>query len=111
MDHWKPSEIIIHESVRDDPVTAFFLKQCPGISTKYVTTGIPKKIVEASDVLSKAQGSLLSKILLEKQVVYIGPASDAVDRFSIPDDRMVCPHFERLKLASNEVAESKSNYA
>ena len=34
-------------------------------------------------------------------MVYIAPAMDAVDTFTMPDDRMVCPHFERLKLASN----------
>ena len=44
---------------------------------------------------------MLDKVLLGKQVVYIAPAKDAVDTFTMPDDRMVCPHFERLKLASN----------
>ena len=101
MDYWKPTEVIIHESVRDDPVTAFFLSQCPGISVKYVSSGLRKEIVRASAVLSAETGSLLSKILAGKQVVYIAPATDVLDVFSIPDDRMVCPHFERLKLASN----------
>jgi len=41
------------------------------------------------------------KILWGKQVVYIAPATDVMDVFSMPDDQMVCPHFERLKLASN----------
>ena len=44
---------------------------------------------------------MLDKILLGKQVVYIAPATDSVDVFTMPDDRMVCPHFESLKLASN----------
>jgi spore photoproduct lyase len=44
---------------------------------------------------------MLNKILLGKQVVYLAPAMDTVDTFTMPDDRMVCPHFERLKLASN----------
>ena len=44
---------------------------------------------------------MLDKILLGKQVVFISPATQAVDTFTMPDDRMVCPHFERLKLASN----------
>ena len=29
------------------------------------------------------------------------PATDVVDTFTMPDDRMICPHFDRLKLASN----------
>jgi len=101
MDRWKPAEIIVHELVRDNPVTTYFLSQCPGISLKFVSSGIPKEIVKASEVLSAAKGSLLEKILLGKQVVYIGPAADVVDTSTMPDDRMVCPHFERLKLASN----------
>jgi len=44
---------------------------------------------------------MLDKILAGKQVVYISPAGNAVDVFTLPDDRMVCPHFDRLKLASN----------
>jgi spore photoproduct lyase len=44
---------------------------------------------------------MLGKILLGKRVVYISPATDVLDVFTMPDDRMVCPHFERLKLASN----------
>jgi spore photoproduct lyase len=101
MENWKPSEIIVHESVKDDPVTGFFLGQCPGVRVKYVTSGIPKEIVKASEVLAQAKGGMLDKILLGKQVVYIAPATDVLDVFSMPDDRMVCPHFERLKLASN----------
>jgi spore photoproduct lyase len=35
-------------------------------------------------------------------VVYIAPATnDVVDTFTMPDSRMLCPHFERLKLAAN----------
>lgn len=101
MDDWKPAEIIIHESVKDNPITAHFLGQCPGIGIKYVSTGIPKEIVKASDILSQAKGSMLDKILLGKQVVYIAPAADVLDVFTMPDDRMVCPHFERLKFASS----------
>jgi spore photoproduct lyase len=101
MENWKPREIIIHESVRKDPVTTYFLGQCPGVGVKYVNSGNPKEITKASDVLVQAKGGLLDKILLGKQVVYIGPASNVLDVFTMPDDRMVCPHFERLKLASN----------
>jgi spore photoproduct lyase len=35
-------------------------------------------------------------------VLFIAPAPiDAVDTFTMPDDRILCPHFDRLKLASN----------
>ena len=44
---------------------------------------------------------MLDKILAGKSVVYIAPATTVVDTFTMPDDRMICPHFERLKLASN----------
>ena len=44
---------------------------------------------------------MLDKILAGKQVVYIAPATSVVDVFTMPDDRMICPHFDRLKLASN----------
>jgi spore photoproduct lyase len=57
--------------------------------------------VEASEILSEAGSSMLEKILAGKKVVYIGPTTNVVDVFTMPDDRMICPHFERLKLASN----------
>jgi spore photoproduct lyase len=101
METWKPREVIVHESVKDDPVTVHFLGQCPGVGVKYVSSGNPKEIVKASRILNQGRGGMLEKILLGKQVVYISPAPDAVDVFTMPDDRMVCPHFERLKLASN----------
>jgi spore photoproduct lyase len=100
-EQWTPKEIIIHESVRDDPITRHFLAQCLGIPVKFVASGLPKEIVKVSEVLNQGKGGMLDKILLGKQVVYIAPAMDAVDTFTMPDDRMVCPHFERLKLASN----------
>jgi spore photoproduct lyase len=34
-------------------------------------------------------------------VAYVASAMNAVDTFTMPDDRMACPHFERLKLGSN----------
>jgi len=101
MENWKRSEIIVHESVKNDPATTYFLEQCPTVEAKYVSSGLPSEIVKASSVLSRAKGSMLDKILLGKQVVYIAPAADAVDVFAMPDDRMICPLFERLKLASN----------
>lgn len=98
---WKPSEIVVHDTVRNDPVTQFFLGQCAGTPVKYVRSGTPNAVVKASDVLTRLEGTMLDKILLGKQVVYIAPATDAVDVFTMPDDRMTCPHFYRLKLASN----------
>ena len=98
---WKPNEIIVHETVRDDPVTNYLLEQCPDISVKFVQSGIPKKIVETSNILSNTGDSMLDKILAGKNVMYIAPATNVVDTFTMEDDRMICPHFDRLKLASN----------
>jgi DNA repair photolyase len=98
---WKPKEIIVHEKVRNDPVTTHFIERCPGVPVKYTDNGIPKKIVKLSDILSNAGGLMLDKILTGKQVVYIAPTTDVVDVFTMPDDRMICPHFDRLKFASN----------
>lgn len=101
MSAWKPKEIIIHEKVKDDSVTSYLIQQCPGVSVKYTTSGNPKEIVQLSDILSNAGSSMLDKILAGKQVVYIAPATNVVDDFTMEDDRMICPHFDRLKLASN----------
>ena len=101
MQMWKPQEIIIHEKVRQDPVTLSIVKQCPGIPIISVNTGIPHHIVQRSEILSKAGSRMLDKILAGKKVLYIAPAKKVVDVFEMPDDRMVCPHFDRLKLASN----------
>lgn len=98
---WKPKEIIIHEKVKNDPATLFFTDQCPGIPVRYVKSGVPRKIIEASDILKQANPNMLDKMLAGKSVVYIAPANKVVDTFTMPDDRMMCPHFERLKLASN----------
>ena len=98
---WRPKEIIVHNSVKDDLVTKHCIEQCPGVPVKYVQSGIPKKIVEASDILNNAGNSMLDKVLAGKNVIYIAPVTKVVDTFTMPDDRMICPHFERLKLASN----------
>lgn len=98
---WKPKEIIVNKNVRNDPVTTHFIQQCSGVPVKYADSGIPQKIVQISDILSNAGDSMLDKILSGKGVVYIAPATGVVDTFMMPDDRMICPHFDRLKLASN----------
>ena len=101
MAKWKPKEIIIHENIRKDPVTDHVLERCKGVPIKYVRSGTRKEIVTASEVLSNAKETMLDKILAGKTALYIAPANNVVDLFTMPDDRMMCPHFERLKLASN----------
>ena len=101
MSAWKPKGIIIHDGVRNDPVTNHIIEQCPGVPVKYIGNGIPKKIVECSEILRNSGNSMLEKIIAGKQVLYIAPATNVVDIFVMPDDRIICPHFDRLKLASN----------
>lgn len=98
---WKPEEIIVNVQVRDDPVTEYVLRNCRGVPVKYVDDGRANTIVKASETL-KNRGTMLEKILAGKKVLYISPAgNDVVDVFNMPDNRMMCPHFDRLKLASN----------
>lgn len=100
--YWKPSEIIINEAVRDDPVTAQIINKCPDVPIKYVSDGLSKTIVAASDILSNTNGGMLDQILAGKSVLYVAPAStSSVDLFTMPDQRILCPHFLRLKWASN----------
>jgi spore photoproduct lyase len=101
MSEWKPKEIIVHERVRHDPVTTHLIEQCPKIPVTYISNGMPKKIVECSEILRHSGNSMLDKIIAGKQVLYIAPATGVVDVFTMPDNRMICPHFDRLKLASN----------
>jgi len=80
---WKPKEIIVHEKVRNDPVTIYFIQQCPGVSVKYTSSGIPKEIVQVFDILSHSGSLMLDKILAGKQVVYIAPATTVVNVFTV----------------------------
>jgi spore photoproduct lyase len=99
---WKPSEIIVHRKVENDPVTQFIIQQCDGIPPKFVTDGKPQSVVQASEILSASGAGMLDKIIAGKRVLFIAPAGlDTVDSFTMPDDRILCPHFDRLKLASN----------
>jgi len=101
MENWKPKEIIVNEKVKDDPVTKYVMEKCKGVLPIYVDNGKATTIVAASEVL-KGTETMLDKILAGKGVLYIGPpGNDVVDVFSMPDNRMMCPHFDRLKLASN----------
>ena len=99
---WKPKEIIVHERIKDDPVAENILRRCPNVPVHYTNGGQPKHIIRISSILSGAGNSMLDKILAGKQVLYVAPATnDTVDIFTMPDKRMMCPHFHRLKLASN----------
>jgi len=101
MTNWKPEEIIVNERVRHDPVTTHILEQCEGLPVRHVQNGKAETIVRASETL-RDKKTLLDKILAGKKILYISPASnDVVDLFTMLDDRIVCPHFNRLKLASN----------
>jgi spore photoproduct lyase len=99
---WKPQEIIVNEKIADDPVTLKIFKKCPEVPIRYASSGSPGDIVKASTILSSSNSGMLNKILAGKKVMYIAPAAnDTVDEFTMPDDRMICPHFTRLKLGSN----------
>jgi len=101
MAKWKPEEIIVNEKVKYDPVTEYVLKECEGVPVREVNNGKATTIVESSEIL-KGTETMLDKILAGKKVLYLGPTgNDVVDVFTMPDDRMMCPHFDRLKLASN----------
>jgi len=101
MTKWKPQEIILNARVKDDPVTEHVLRSCRGVPVRYVEDGKANTIINASETLRDAK-TMLDKILAGKKILYISPAgNDVVDVFTMPDDRMMCPHFDRLKLASN----------
>ena len=99
---WKPSEIIIDRRVENDPVTRSIIEKCQSVPVKFVSSANPKIIAEASDVLTSSGNSMLDKILAGKRVLFVAPATDnAVDAFTMPDERILCPHFDRLKLSYN----------
>lgn len=98
---WRPKEIIISNEVKDDPAAAYFLDQCPGVPVKYMNGVESKAVFQASDILRNTADGMLNHILAGKSVVFIAPARQAVDDFTIPDNRLICPHFARLKLAGN----------
>ena len=88
--------------MRKDPVTEGILEKCPGVPVKYVRDARATTVSAASEVLKSARPGMLNKILAGKQVLFISSAaSGTVDQFKMPDERIVCPSFDRLKLASN----------
>lgn len=104
---WKPEEIIVNKKIQNDPVTKYILKKCKGVPIRKVDNAISNTIVNASKILSGVKKTNLSNktlpmVLAGKKVLYLGPAgSGVVDTFNMADDRMMCPHFDRLKFASN----------
>ena len=101
---WRPSEIIIHEAVREDPITKHILSQCTDLelSVKYVPNSKPETIRDASEMLSREHDSILHSIGTGKFVMHIAEASNTVlDTFVMEDPRMMCPEFEKLVLSSN----------
>ncbi len=101
MSSWLPTEIIIHNKVKEDSVTISILKQCPGVPVTYTDSGAANVIKQKSQLLKNGSG-MLEQITAGKQILYIAPpANDVVDVFEMPDNRLMCPHFDRLKLASN----------
>ena len=98
---WKPREIIVNSVVIDDPVTRHILSQCPDVPVGIVDSGRAEDVKKKSRILSSFAGSMLDQIIAGKGVLYIAPPGQAVDVFNMPDDRVVCPDFDRLKLASN----------
>jgi len=99
---WKPSEIVIHRKVENDPVTQSIISQCEGIPIKFVSDAKSKSVVQASEILRASGDAMIDKILAGKQVLFISPVTGReVDLFEIDDDRMLWPHFSRLKYAMN----------
>ena len=99
---WQPKEIIIHEKVKNDPVALDIFEKCPGVPRRFVPDARAATVKEASAVLRAAGTGMLDQIRAGKTVLFISPAgSQAVDRFRMPDARILCPDFDRLKLASN----------
>ncbi len=99
---WKPKEIIVHEKVKNDPAALRILDKCPEVPVRYVENARASSVAKASEVLRSAGGGMLDRILAGKQVLFVSPASaNTVDRFRMPDKRILCPDFDRLKLASN----------
>ncbi len=60
-----------------------------------------KRTAQGSEVLRTAADSMPDMTMAGKQVICISAASNVVDVFDKPDDRMMCPHFDRPKPASN----------
>jgi len=99
---WRPSEILIHKDVVDDPVTKSIVKKCNQVPVRVVRDSKYETIHGASSILSLAGNSMLEKINAGKRIIFVAPASgDIADTSGESDDRIVCPSYDRIKLASN----------
>ena len=102
MPSWQPREIILHTKVSRDPLTRRVLSRCPNVPVRSVDSGKASEVAGASTVLNGTDRSLLQTVLAGKKVLFITRAGrEAVDIFRQTDERIVCPDFHRLKLASN----------
>ena len=72
---WTPSEIIINDSVKNDPVTLNILANCPNASIKYTSSGKSEDIKAISDVIN-IEDNLLDQVVAGKNVVYISPVGN-----------------------------------
>ena len=98
---WKPKEVFIHNKVKDDHVAQNVIAQCPSATIHFISSGKSCDIKAASEIL-KGKSSLLDQVIAGKDILYVGPVGQGdVDYFTMPDKRMNCPAFARLKHASN----------
>jgi len=97
---YRPDEIVVVRAVREHPVTRSILERCSGVPVRVVNSNWPEDIKEASRILSGVSG-LAGRIEAGKRVLALISTADVVDPFDMPDPRMGCPHFWKLRLASN----------
>ena len=102
MTHWLPREIIVHDGVRDDPVTQRVLSRCGDVPIRTVATAKPKDIVAASSVLSGADDKILGKYLAGKNVLFIGDVIASVLGYKSPPHafRNICKDAKVVTLPS-----------
>ena len=58
---WKPKEILVHEEVRDDPVTKRILDHCNGVPVRFTESGAPNEIVKKSRILNKPGAGMIER--------------------------------------------------
>ena len=92
----KPKEIIVNEKVKNDPATLFFISQCPGISVKYVKSGVPGKIVEASDILKQQYDALPEdqRDAIRDEIAMFAHDFQSENGLHIPHDYLVATGFK-----------------
>ncbi len=98
---WKPEEIIVHDKVRNDPLTQNILDQYPEVPVKLVNNCKPRTVKESSSILSEPYLSGGDLYDAGKGVLFISPGDNAIDAFDIEDNRVKCPGFNRIKILQN----------